>query len=60
MNYLVLFAALILFTVVVIVGRMDVQDEEAAQSHYCEMVDIWDRSGGEYGWPPYRGREICN
>ena len=37
-----------------------VSDEEMLQRQYCEMVDIWDRSGGEYGWPPYRGREICN
>lgn len=35
-------------------------DEQAAQDDYCEMVEIWDRSKGEYGWPPYRGRELCN
>ena len=22
---------------------------------YCEMVSIWIESGGEYGWPDYRG-----
>ena len=37
-----------------------VSDEEMLERQYCEMVGIWDRSAGEYGWPPYRGREICN
>ena len=45
---------------VVALGLEGVSDEQAAQDHYCEMVDIWDRSKGEYGWPPYRGRELCN
>lgn len=45
---------------VVTLNRAEISDEQAAQDQYCEMVDIWDRSKGEYGWPPYRGREICN
>ena len=28
---------------------------------YCEMVGIWIETGGEYGWPDYRGNyhEVC-
>lgn len=50
----------VLFTTFVLIGSMDMQDESAAERHYCDMVEIFDKSGGEYGWPPYRGREICN
>lgn len=28
---------------------------------YCEMVSIYQQSGGQYGWPDYRGNynEVC-
>lgn len=28
---------------------------------YCEMVTIYQQSGGQYGWPDYRGNynEVC-
>lgn len=29
------------------------------QQTYCDMVEIWEQSGGELGWPPYRGKEHC-
>jgi len=34
---------------------------EAERQHqsYCDMVEVWDETGGEYGWPPYNGREGC-
>lgn len=35
-------------------------DEQMQQDHYCEMVEIHDRTNGDAGWPPYRGRELCN
>jgi hypothetical protein len=25
------------------------------QQQYCEMVDLWDRTNGELGWPAYKG-----
>ena len=33
-------------------------DQSEAERHaelYCEMVDIWHETAGEYGWPPYKG-----
>jgi len=41
------------------VGNMEAQDRKAELENYCEMVAIWDESNGEYGWPPYDGREEC-
>lgn len=26
---------------------------------YCEMVGIWIETGGEFGWPDYRGNGEC-
>lgn len=26
---------------------------------YCEMVTVWNETGGEYGWPDYRGNGEC-
>jgi len=26
---------------------------------YCEMVEIHNETGGEYGWPPYRDNIEC-
>lgn len=22
---------------------------------YCEMVELWESTGGSYGWPPFQG-----
>jgi len=42
-----------------VVGWMDAEDVKAERENYCEMVGIWDETNGEYGWPPYDGREGC-
>jgi hypothetical protein len=42
-----------------VVGWMDAEDVQAERENYCEMVGIWDDTNGEYGWPPYDGREGC-
>jgi len=60
MRVLATIAGLILFAAVMgWVGTADVEEEKRQQESYCEMVEIWDESGGEYGWPPYDGREGC-
>ena len=41
------------------VGKMDAEDDQAAQANYCEMVELFDKTGGEQGWPAYDGREQC-
>ena len=47
---LAMFFALVLF-----VSNEDFKDAQQARSLYCEMVDAWHTSGGEYGWPPFEG-----
>jgi len=42
-----------------VVGNMEAQDRNAERENYCERVAIWDDTSGEYGWPPYDGREGC-
>jgi len=42
-----------------ITGDADHQESIIAERHYCEMVAMYDRTGGGNGWPPYKGREIC-
>ncbi len=31
----------------------DKQPETSKQELHCEMVQIWNETGGEYGWPDY-------
>lgn len=38
-----------------LIGNMEREDQIAEREHYCEMVDLHHESGGEYGWPPYKG-----
>jgi len=37
----------------------DTIEEQAQLNRYCEMVDAWKASDGEYGWPPYRDNVDC-
>lgn len=39
----------------------DAAQAEAEQANYCEMVALHERSGGENGWPDFRGNaaEVC-
>lgn len=41
-------------TLVGVIGRMDMQDAQAAQDQYCDMV-------AEGAWPDYRGdyERVC-
>ena len=29
------------------------------EAEYCDMVRIYKESNGAYGWPAYKGEEIC-
>jgi hypothetical protein len=42
------------------VGTFDADDNARQQSLYCEMVAEYDASGGDTGWPPFNGREMCD
>ncbi|QQM14088.1 hypothetical protein pVco14_038 [Vibrio phage pVco-14] len=35
------------------VGQMEKQDEAMALEHYCQMVEIFQQTDGENGWPDY-------
>jgi len=37
------------------VSSPDETEVERQAALYCEMVDIWDQTGGDAGWPPYKG-----
>jgi len=37
----------------------DTIEEQAQLNRYCDMVDAWQDSNGEYGWPPYRENVDC-
>jgi hypothetical protein len=30
--------------------------EQEEAEIYCEMVEIYEQTGGQYGWPPYKGK----
>lgn len=44
-----------------VVGTMDRSQAKSDQALYCEMVETFKSTGGQYGWPDYRGNagEIC-
>lgn len=56
MRLLIYAAAAILFvSTMSIIGNMEKADAEAERELYCEMVETYHETGGEYGWPPYKG-----
>ena len=38
-----------------LVGNGDVQNEKAQRDRYCDMIELWAETGGDAGWPPYKG-----
>lgn len=53
---LVLVILLIVFCFVV---PNDYQEVVLQQAEYCDMIAQYSESGGENGWPPFRGTAIC-
>ena len=37
----------------------DMREEQHQATEYCEMVELWKSSGGENGWPAYKGEKVC-
>lgn len=61
MNRLVL----ILVSTVIVAGwmiasTMDMAMAEGDDRFYCDMVAKYDASGGEHGWPAYKGYDQCD
>jgi len=48
-------AALVLVALVG-TGALTEEDLQAEQQLYCEMVQLFESSKGEYGWPDYERR----
>jgi hypothetical protein len=40
-------------------GNGDIAEEQRQRDTYCEMVDLWAKTGGDAGWPPYRENLDC-
>jgi len=38
-----------------IMGNIEAEDRRQERDRYCDMVDMWNETDGEYGWPPYKG-----
>jgi hypothetical protein len=56
---LVLIGIVTVLTLDHAIGARD--DLEAAQAEYCEMVQLRKDTGGQFGWPDYKGnaKEVC-
>jgi DNA repair exonuclease SbcCD nuclease subunit len=52
MKYLAMAA---MIAVYLIAGNHDLHDLQSQDAEYCELVDIWRQTGGDFGVPPYRG-----
>jgi len=48
-------AMALVFISVILLSNEDYNDAVEAQSHYCQMVQAWHDSRGEFGWPPFNG-----
>jgi len=51
--YVIAIAAMLLLYG--LVGSADRADAEAERQQYCEMVELWEQTNGDAGWPPYKG-----
>lgn len=50
-----------LIAILFILSILTLIPEDDPPDPYCEMVSIYQQSGGQYGWPDYRGNynEVC-
>lgn len=53
----VIFVAIVVVAVLAYgcVGEGDYAAARDVQSVYCQMVEMYDQTGGQEGWPDYRG-----
>ena len=43
-----------------LIGNGELADESVQVNHYCKMVRDFKSSGGELGWPAYKGESMCS
>ena len=47
-------AAVLIGALIVVISSMTDEDLRRDRDLYCEMVQLYDSTDGEYGWPDYR------
>jgi len=57
--WLPIVAAIATTAGLLIVGTADHAADTMELRHYCAMVERWESSRGEIGWPPYRPEIKC-
>ena len=55
-------AIMAILSIIVLMMFFGVEDRPVLDNNYCEMVEMHMQSGGENGWPDYKGnyREACH
>lgn len=53
--YIYAIAAAGVFLAYGIIGSADRAEAERQQDQYCEMIELWEQTNGDAGWPPYKG-----
>ena len=54
-NLPVCLIAIMLFSAVLIVNSLDKRSEANERDPYCDMVQQFKDTNGQYGWPAYKG-----
>lgn len=54
-NYIVVLIAIMLFAAVLMVNSLDKRSEAKERDLYCDMVQQFKDTDGQYGWPAYKG-----
>ena len=54
-NLLFSLIAIMLFSAVLVVNTMDKRSEAKERDLYCDMVQQFKDTNGQYGWPAYKG-----
>lgn len=52
---IVLMFAVITVLCMMLIHSNDMAEQEIQRDHYCERVQDYKESNGQYGWPPYKG-----
>ena len=50
------FAIVLLVAAFAVTGSGDYEDAQHSESHYCNMVTLYEGTDGENGWPDYLGK----
>lgn len=54
-------AAVLIGALIVVISSMTDEDLNRDRDLYCEMVQLYDSTDGEYGWPDYRNaKDSCD